>query len=272
MERSKLKNIILAILAVTNILLLGLMLVQHAQSRHFRQQVLLDAVELLAQQGISVQLEDLPQQDFPAPQVVERDPQEELAGFTALLGEDTVYAQRGPVSLYTGSLGSAEVREDGSFSITLAPGAYPIAEGSDPVHYAKTFLARRLGLAGQVTQSGQDAVAVTQVWNGCPVFSCQAVLTYGQNGISTVTGTRLPGAPHADTSAAAPLSTATLLVRFRSGIITSGDACTAILSATQGYVLTADANGGTRLTPVLRLQTDTNLYILNALTGELQRG
>lgn len=105
MERSKLKNIILAILAVTNILLLGLMLVQHAQSRHFRQQVLQDAVELLAQQGISVQLEDLPQQDFPAPQVVERDPQEELAGFTALLGEDTVYAQRGPVSLYTGSLG-----------------------------------------------------------------------------------------------------------------------------------------------------------------------
>ena len=74
-----------------------------------------------------------------------------------------------------------------------------------------------------------------------------------------------------DPQAGETLSTATLLVRFRAGIITSGDACAAIRSATQGYILAADANRTLRLTPVLRLETDTNLYLLNAITGEFQR-
>ena len=269
MEKSKLKNIVLTILVITNILLLGLMLFQQAESRHYHQQTLLDAVELLAQQGIAVQIEDIPDRDFPAPQVVKQDGQTELAAFSALLGQDTVHAQRGLVSLYSGSLGTAEVRQDGTFSVELSPGAYPLG-GQDMALHGPEVL-ERMGFHAQVTAVEDDALTAVETLKGVPIFSCAVTLRYENGQLRSITGTRLAGTPSYDAQAGTALSTATLLVRFRAGIINSGDACTAILSATQGYTLTTDASRNLRLTPVLRLQTDTNLYTLNALTGELQR-
>lgn len=270
MERSKLKNIILTILVITNILLLGLMISQRMESRHYRQQTLLDAVELLAQQGITARVEDMPDRDFPTPQVLEQDAQAELAAFSALLGQDTVYAQRGLVSLYTGSLGSAEVRGDGAFELELNAGAYPL-DGQEITQHALAVLSL-MGFSGQITAAEEDAVTAVEVLKDVPVFSCSVLLRYEDGQLRSIEGTRLPGKATADPQARTQLSTATLLVRFRAGIINSGDACTAVVSATQGYVLAADASRSLRLTPVLRLETDTNLYILNALTGELQRG
>ena len=270
MEKSKLKNIILTILLITNVLLLGLMLFQRAQSRHYNQQTLLDAVDLLSQQGITARVEDMPDRAFPLPQVVEQDAQQELADFSALLGQDAVHAQRGSVSLYTGSLGSAEVRGDGVFSVELAPGAYPL-EGQDMTQHGLSVL-ELMGFTAQVTAVEESALTAVETLGDVPIFSCTVTLRYEEGELRAISGTRLAGTPTVDTQAETPLSTATLLVRFRSGIINSGDACTAILSATQGYILDADANRSLRLTPVLHLETDTNLYIINARTGELQRG
>lgn len=271
MESAKLKNIILIILIVTNIFLLSLMVFQRLESRQYHQKALADAVALLEQRGISVRQEAIPTLDFPAPMTLVRDQAGEKEVFTALLGEDTVLTQRGLVSLYTGPLGQAEVRGDGSFSVKLEPGAYPLAQSSDPDNYVLAFLARRMGISGQVDRVTDDTVTVTQIWDNSPVFSCQVTVTYGQGSLVSVVGTRLVGQPAADAQTALPLSTATLLVRFRAGLIDSGDTCTAVLSATQGYTLSSGADGKLRLTPVLRLETDTNPYILDALTGELHR-
>ena len=269
MERSKLKNIILTILVITNILLLGLMLYQRAESRHYRQQTLLDAVELLARQGIAARVEDLPDREFPAPQLLEQNAQAELAAFSALLGPDTAHAQRGLVSLYTGPLGTAEVRGDGGFSVELFPGAYPLDSQEMEQHALEVL--ERIGFHAQLVAADQESLTAVETLRGVPIFSCTATLHYEQGQLRAISGTRLTGSAANDPQAGTLLSTATLLVRFRAGVINSGDACTAILSATQGYILSADANRSLRLTPVLRLETDTNLYILNALTGELQR-
>lgn len=271
MESAKLKNIILIILIVTNALLLGLMVFQRLESHQYQQKALADAVELLEQRGISVRQEAISTQDFPAPMTLARDQAGEREVFTALLGEDTVLTQRGLVSLYTGPLGQAEVRGDGSFSVQLEPGAYPLGEGGDPASHARTTLSRRMGFSGQVEQVADDTVTATQFWNSSPVFSCQITVIYDRDSLVSIAGTRLVGQPAADAQAGLPLSTATLLVRFRAGLIDSGDTCTALLSATQGYTLSSGADGKLRLTPVLRLETDTNPYILDALTGELRR-
>ena len=270
MEKSKLKNIILAILLITNALLLALMLYQRSESRHYRQQTLLDALDLLSQQGITARAEDFPDKDFPAPQLLKRDTQQELAAFSALLGQDAVHAQRGSVSLYTGSLGSAEVRGDGVFSVELAKGAYPLAEGQDMSRHGLSVL-ERMGFAARITAVEEDVLTDVETLNSVPIFSCAVTLRYEGGELRAISGTRLVGVPAAEAQDEPPLSTPTLLVRFRAGVISSGDACTAVLSAAQGYILTSDANRSHRLTPVLRLETDTNLYTLNALTGELQR-
>lgn len=272
MESAKLKNIILLILLITNALLLGLMVFQRVEAHQHRRQALSDAVELLEQRGISVEIQDIPDDDFPQPMTLERDTPWELERFTDLLGQGTTLTQRGLVSLYTGPLGSAEVRADGGFSVTFAQGAYPVAQ--DLSDHAQS-LVQRLGFSADLT--GREATAegevltLVQRYNGHPVFSCTLRVHYEQGRLHSLQGVRLMG-PSADAAQGQSLSVPTLLVRFRSGIIDSGDACTAIRSAAQGYVLSADVSGTLRLTPVLRLETDTNPYVVNALTGELSRG
>lgn len=271
MESAKLKNIILIILVVTNFFLLSLMVFQRLESHQYQQKALADAVVLLEQRGISVQTETLPTRDFPAPLALERDQAGEHEIFAALLGEDTRLTQRGLVSLYAGSLGQAEVRGDGSFSVKLEPGTYPLGEGIAPADHALPFLSRHMDCSGQIDRITDHTVTVTQLWRGDPVFSCQVTLTYDQSSLVSIAGTRLVGHPSADAQSGQPLSTATLLVRFRAGLIDSGDTCSAVLSATQGYTLSTGSDGKLRLNPVLRLETDTNPYILDALTGELRR-
>ncbi len=53
MESSKLKNIILIILIITNVLLLGLVIDQREVGRRQNKRAIQDAVELLDQQGIT---------------------------------------------------------------------------------------------------------------------------------------------------------------------------------------------------------------------------
>ncbi len=277
MESSKLKNIILIILLITNLLLLGLVVDQREAARQQNKRAIQDAVELLNQQGIAAQAEDIPSGDLPTPMTVEHGGEWEREVFAALLGEDVTLTQRGLVSLYSGSLGAAEVRGDGGFSVTFAPGAYPLAQGEGMEAHAK-LLVQRLGLIARVSGREGERVDVTQVYapggphDYFPIFSCAVTVEYRDGQAVSMEGTHLPGTPTPDRQSGEPLSTATLLVRFRAGIIDSGDACTAIHAATQGYVLSSDAGGALRLTPVLRLETDTNLYIVNALNGELSRG
>lgn len=265
MESSKLKSIVLAILIITNALLLGLTVVRQTHSRQYSQQALLDAVELLDRQGIRVDARELPRGDFPAPQSLEADPEKELADFTALLGEGTTRAQRGLVTLYTGPLGKAEVREDGAFTVTLESESYPL--GSQELGAHAMGVLKRMGFSAQIQETHPDLLRAVQVLDGVPVFSCTATLRYEQGRLRSISGVRLLGRPSA-AQGSATLSTATLLIRFRSAIISSGDACSLLRSATQGYTLSTDANHNLCLIPVLRLETDTNLYFFNAVTGE----
>lgn len=270
MESAKLKNIVLLLLVVTNLLLGLLMVIQGVTSSRRQTQTLLDAVALLQDRGIAVEADALPQTDFPTPMTVERDSEWERQQFASLLGDNFTAAQRGLVSYYKGDLGRAEVLEDGSFTVSFTPGALPV-EGQELSAHALATL-RRIGFDAQVTASGMDIVSAIQLLDGSPIFSCAVTLRYENGALAQLSGTRLVGVPVTDTAQGEPLSTATLLLRFRTGISDSGDACSAIRSATQGYVLSATSGTKPSLIPVLRLETDTGVYRVDALTGAFSRG
>lgn len=269
MESAKLKNIILLILVITNLLLGLLMVVQGVTSRQRQNQLLLDAVTLLGDRGIAVDPDVIPRAAFPSPMTLERDNDWEEKMFAGLLGDSLTSTQRGLVSYYESDLGRAEAREDGSFTVFFADGALPLDGQSVRSHGLAAL--KRMGIDAVPTSADGDTLETVQLLGGSPVFSCTAVLRYENGALAEISGTRLMGVPAVDSSQTVPLSTATLLLRFRSGIIESGDACSAILSATQGYILSSGSAGRTRLTPVLQLETDTSLYLVDALTGALNR-
>lgn len=263
METSKLKNIVLIILILTNLLLLLLVVSQRLENRQLQKQALSDAVALLQQRGIAVSPDILEDGDFPPALQVTRDSDWETQMFTDLLGNDTTRAQRGLITFYTGPGGEAEARSDGGFSVTFTPDAYPL-QGQSMTQHA-LYVLQTMGFTAQITSADGDVLTAIQNWEERPVFSCSATLTYEDGHLASITGTRLLGKPTETSGADATLSLATLLVKFRGGIIESGDACTALRAATRGYVLSAD---GVSLTPVLCLETDTGTYYLSAVTGE----
>lgn len=268
MESSKLKNIVLLILLITNLLLLFLMVSQRLESRQLQDKTLTDAVQLLEEKGISVKAEDLSHISFPEAMTAERDTAEEQRQFTALLGEGTTLTQKGLVAQYDGPWGQAEVRGDGAFSVLLNPNAYPAAEGEEAA-CAKNAL-KLIGFTASGFESDGATLTAYQTAAGCTVYSCSVTAEFGGGSLLRLSGQRLVGDADQATGAAAK-SVATLLVRFRRYLVESGDACTAILSATVGYTTVTDRTGQTELVPILRLKTDTNLYDLNALTGSIQR-
>lgn len=275
MESAKLKNLVILILVITNLLLGLLMVIQGVTSRQRQAQLLLDAVALLEDRGIAVNTSAIPQGDFPPVMTLEQDSNWEQKMFSALLGEDLTTTQRGLVSYYESSLGWAEVREDGSFTVQLSTSAdgtaaYPTGDLDKRAHGLDVL--KRMSFDAMVLSEDEDSLEVVQLWNGSPVFSCTAVLHYENGALAEISGTRLMGVPVVDSAQSETLSTATLLLRFRSGIIDSGDACSAIVEVTQGYVLSSGPSGASRLTPVLRLETDTNPYLVDALTGAVTRG
>lgn len=269
MESSKLKNIVLLILLVTNLLLLLLLGTQRLQRHRHENQLLAAAVELLGEKGIAVDPDILPRSDFSVPLTVEQDTAGEQTAFTELLGSTTTLTQRGLVSYYTGPMGEAELRGDGSFSITFAPGVYS-PEEETLERYTLSIL-RRIGFEGTLTAAEAESVTVLQEQAGAPIFSCQAQAVYQDGSLVSVTGRRLPGTATQTVGQESSLSLATLLNSFRAGIIESGDACGAILEATQGYLLAERSSGASQLVPVLLVVTDANSYYVNALTGALQR-
>lgn len=269
MESSKLKNIVLLILLITNLLLLLLLGTQRFQLHRHENQLLATAVELLVEKGISVDPDILPKGDFSVPLSVEPDLAGEQTAFTDLLGLSTTLTQRGLVSYYTGPMGAAELRGDGSFSISFTPGVYSPEEESLE-RYTLSIL-RRIGFEGTVTAAETESVTVLQEQAGAPIFSCQAQAVYQDGSLASITGRRLPGKTTQTAGQGDSLSLATLLTSFRAGIIELGDACGAILEATQGYLLAERSSGASQLIPVLLVVTDANSYYVNALTGALQR-
>lgn len=269
MESRKLKNIVLIILLITNILLLFLMISQRLASRQLQEKTMTDVVQLLEAKGISVKAEGLNKVQFPLSQSVERDQAEEQAAFTQLLGEGTAWTQRGLLTQYDGPLGQAEVWGDGGFSVSLLPGAYPLGE-EEADTYSRNLL-KLLHFTPFSVDSTDNVLTFTQKVSDSPVFSCQVSLAFEGECLVSIEGDRLPSQAGSSSGGDDPLSVSTLLLRFRSHIIESGDACTAILSAQEGYLMSTSASGKQNLVPVLRLETDTGLYYLDALTGEITR-
>ena len=146
MEWSKLKNIILIMLAAVNLCLLFFVVQREwrdsANQRQNRQQ----AVDFLTDRGIQIHEGQLPDdQMVPRPQTVERDQEEESRLATQLLGEDVVVQARGAgVYRYQNGAGALQFHSDGSFSAELSPDSFPL--GVDPVSY--THLGEPLPVGG----------------------------------------------------------------------------------------------------------------------------
>ena len=269
MEWSKLKNIILIILAITNLCLLVFVVNRELQDSSQQRQARQDAIQMLEGRGIQVEEDQIPHQTVLLPQVVERDLEEEGALAIQLLGGDVqVEAPGGGVYRYFNDKGSVQFHSDGAFSGTFSSGTFPV--GEEPVRTCLDVL-ERMGFQGEIIGEETDELTFRQLWEGVPLFNQQVTLVLEDGYVTAMTaGRRLVGEP-AEDPGRSTITVATALIQFLNGVDGLGDVCSRVDTITRGYVSSTALSGPMTLTPVWNIVTDTGAYQLDMVTGVLSR-
>lgn len=273
MEWSRIKSIILIILAVTNLSLLIFLVQRELQDQSAQREARENAILFLQKNGIEVEDGDIPESMSLLPQTVSWDREQERAAASVLLGgavQEQAWSDE--IYRYYNETGSIQFHRDGTFQGEFVEGAFPVGDGT-PAQYGLEILST-LNVTGEEisTQEGGEAgstVTYRQRWNGIPILNHQAVLTFRDGCLVAMEGRRLTGEPQ-ESTAQEPISIPTALFQFYHGVVTLGDVCSQIDAIIPGYVASS-GSGSSTLTPVWHITTDTRSYRLDTLTGTLSR-
>lgn len=276
MEWSKIKTIVLIILAGTNLFLLSFVLRQDLQVQASQRQARLDAVAFLEKNGVWVEESMIPDGTLLQPQQVQRDQDSEPQLAQALLGGAVEErSMGGEVYRYHNQKGYIQFHADGTFQGEFIEGAFPV--GTKTLEEYALEQLKKLDFQGEVLETageegtGDRTVVVRQLWKDIPLFDRQVTLTFRNGSLVSMTGgRRLTGAPQPDESSQ-PMEVPTCLIRFYHGLTAMGDVCSRIDRITQGYVGSNYSPGATSLSPVWQIVTDTGSYLLDTVTGEVSR-
>lgn len=268
MEWSKLKNIIILLLAITNLLLLGLVLQEEREVRLLEREALENAVAFLNQRGIQLEADVPPQRMELLPQQVERQLEREQALAEVLLGRPVqVEALGGQVYRYTGPRGTVQFHNDGAFSGQLGPEALP-RSGAEIGEWARDLL-KKLDFAGEVLELQEGSAVLRQLWGQVPLLNHRAELHWDESGVR-LSGRRLTGEPAA-AGGGGVRSVPTALMDIFTGLNRLGDVCSQITRIQPSYVSMSTLHGFITLRPVWHITTDTGFYQLDTVSGQLSR-
>ena len=269
MEWSKLKPIILLMLAGVNLFLLVLVGLRAGRGAFYEDETRQAAVQVLEQGGIAFGLERVPDDiRLPALSLTrDRDSEGTVAGI--LLGQVTQITEEGGVRpRYVGENGTAEFSMNGSFLVEFTENAWSLQPGQSTEEASRDCLTQ-IGFQpadAAVSTLGEETVfTCVQAWEGAPVFSCQVSLTWRDGVLLRMEGVRLAGQTTSGPGQEL-LSTPTVLLRFLSGISDGGYVCSRIDDMQAGY-LTGGSGRTVQLTPVWRVSTDTGDYYVDAASG-----
>lgn len=262
MRWSKIKNIIILLLAAVNLCLLAMVGLRawntHRSDRELRERM----VQVLAQSGIQYLPEEVPGEMTLAPlQLTLAVPDAE--GAAGLIGAAAQAQSAWGETTYTGPGGSVTFSDDGGVDAGFTPAQVP-----DPDHPEGWALALLEGLGVSAQWDGTErtdngfTVTCTQLWEGAPVPDAGVELTW-DGSRAALTGHLLFGTAQAVDQGAA-LSASTALTRFLEALRQGGYGCSQVVELTAGYDL-----DGTALTPAWFLTTDVWpwRFAVNAQTG-----
>lgn len=269
METPKLKNVVLIILVVTNLCLLIFVAQSEWKGIYLRWQARAQAIHFLEQKEVDVDESLIPREVDLQPGTAERslEWEEELA--VQLLSGPVEMENRGAgVYRYQNEQGFVQFHSDGAFQAEFVPGAVPI---SDNWERDCLDLLSRIGFDGRLMDDAGGRWVFCQMWQDCPLFSCQVTVEEGDGCVVALTsGRRLVGKPAQDSSRQT-ITVSTALIRLYNGINGLGDVCSRIDAIEAGYVTSSVLSSAMAVTPVWQVTTDTGLYQLDLVTGSMTR-
>lgn len=266
MPVSKLKNLAILILLLANAALLGLLIPRQAAQYRQAQELRTSLSQLCEDQNVRLDPDCVPDTIalYPLELADSMTAADTAAG--KLLGEDISKAEMQNETTYTAASGTCTVHFGGSFQAKLLGQK----DTSNFIRASKQLLKKLDFSCAQVEEpvrlrAGVYTVRVEQTVLGVPVFCRGLTLTYSNSVLTELDGEFLMGTL---TRAADDvcISATDAVVCFLSQRVDLGWVGSAVTGLEQGY---AHTEGSVRLTPVWKLSTDTGVFFVNGLTGEV---
>ncbi len=262
METSRLKNIVILILALTNLSLLGLLALRLTIGYASRETATQQMVELFAAEGVALDPDLIPSTTPPAGLTLTRDEEEERHLAEFLLGDTLSTSDGGGVHAFQNAGGSAVFRADGSFDVVITAGG----EGAESLcrAFCRAFQYEDLVF---LLEDGSGSATAVQTYDGAPVVNCPVTFTIQNGVLESVSGTHLPGSGSA-ASGGGTLSALgaldALLETIRSGAVV-----TEVTDLYLCYELQSTTATPMALVPAWCIATDTQNYYVNSYTGNV---
>ncbi|MEG1632418.1 MAG: hypothetical protein RR314_00045 [Oscillospiraceae bacterium] len=272
MDSSKIKNFIIVVLVIVNILLLAVVGVDGARARAAERRAMDGVSDIFAAQGIALS-PNLKTKNTNLPvRSVSRAADGEQRRVASLLGDVTVQDQGGSILFYSGEKGQAVFRGTGGFEILMNDGAIPT--GRDAENTARAFL-KKLGVSAvsghgsaiSDVEDGSGTVVLRCRSGKTEVVGCKVTFTFTNGSLLLVIGSRPLEVVSTDRSGEA-LDVPTVLLRFLNIVSEGGHICSELRNLEPCYMQSTSASGTGFLTPVWRVTTDAGEFYINGLTGK----
>ena len=269
MERSRLKNVIILILAFANLFLLASLLMRKSAETESRQQATEQLVALFAADNIQQDPSLVSYQMPPSSKHLVRDAEHERSAAAFFLDNSLVYAdQGGEIYTYTGNSGAAMFRATGSFDIagTLSNPAEDAQELCR--RFCKEFSYAEPQF--QIDAQGNGTGTAICQFSGLTVYNCSVTFTIQNNTLTLVSGTLLPASYSEPTGKNDSLSASAALTAFQQFRRENGGVVSAVFDLYLSYELQSTPTSAMTVVPSWCIVTDTVQYYVNCTTGSIR--
>ncbi len=270
---SKVKNVILVVLALTNVFLLLLVLGEAVEEGSLETEALENARLFLQGHGITVESSELPRElgIFSGQILWSRENEGEYG--ENLLGELTEESLGGEIVRYYNENGELRFHGNGEFYGSFTQDYLPLSDKK--LQEQGEELLKLLGYEGillhadEILTTGKGEMTFLQTYEGVPLLDCETTFRYENYALVEITqGKRMEGEYLLWQEEYYPLPTA--LMQFYQGLLLLELDCKNILSIDPCYLVSTPLSAPALLSPAWLFSTDQGDFVLDATTGLLE--
>ena len=273
MDKSKIKNFIIILLALVNICLLFIVIssdIEERKAAAYRTEAL---VNVLSENGITLNSDINLSGSIPPLLFLKRDLETEEHRISALIGSCYTEDKGGNCYYYQGADGQANFRGTGEFEISMNSGVIPI--GKDPVATAKATL-KKLSIESSdikpiVVDDGTNVTGTLfGSLDGTAIYNEKISFVFTSAYLWLINGTRPLDTKSSVQSSESYPDSVTILMNFLKFVNDTGSVCSEIKDLKIEYYMYSAVSENCTLRPVWCVETNSGLYYIDAASGEAE--
>ena len=271
MSSSRIKNIIIIVLALLDIVLLAVWAADSAESASMRKAEIDALVEVLADKGIAVGDEVDLSLEAPRAVTVLRSDSNDNKLVKSLIDYSYREDMGGNVVFYSSSKGQASLRGTGEM-VLIYDSDMPEFSGDVADGLARYMARKGLELSANNSQSANDdgnLIIIPCAYEGVCVYNSRLSFSFSGDKLIMIDGLRVFDG-EAKVRDEIVMDSVSALMHFLDYTLSEGFDCSEITGLEAGYFMNVAVSGESSLRPVWEISTDSGVVYINAVSGKLE--